>query len=410
MADQLAVWLYGTLVAVITRQKGQLRLEYTEDAFHHYELGTPFLSLSLPLRNERYTHLPVRAFLDGLLPEGQPIETIARDFGIRPDDSYRLIEALGRDCAGAIVIQPVEADQPPIATTLTAKLLTDPELENRVSNLRNAPLGVSGLVRISLAGVQEKLLLTRLPDGSWGEPVDGTPSTHILKPEIIQYPLTVENEAFSMRLAKHVGLETANVETTEIAGRKLIVVERYDRRVHNDGSVERLHQEDFCQATSTLPSRKYQSDGGPSLKRIAGILQSVSSSESVDALLRAVVLNVLLGNGDAHAKNFSLVHEPLGSIRLAPVYDIMSTLYYGLDELAMYIDNVRRIERVTIDRIANEAVSWGMTRRLASEVIWDVLERVAALLTVAQAETPGLPYEIPSIIDKQLTRLRDNER
>jgi serine/threonine-protein kinase HipA len=198
-----------------------------------------------------------------------------------------------------------------------------------------------------------------MPDGSWGQPVEGTPSTHILKPEIIQYPSTVENEAFGMRLAKRAGLDVANIETTVVAGRKLIVVERYDRLIHPDGRVERLHQEDFCQATSVLPSQKYQEDGGPSLRRIAGILQSVASPESTKALLMAVTFNVLLGNGDAHAKNLSLVHDPSGVIRLAPLYDVMSTLFYGMDRLAMYVDSVRRIDSVTLDRIANEAVTWG---------------------------------------------------
>ncbi|HLG12745.1 MAG TPA: type II toxin-antitoxin system HipA family toxin [Dehalococcoidia bacterium] len=405
MADQLVIWLYGVQVAVITRHRGRLRLEYTEDAFNRYELGTPVLSLSLPLRIERYTHIPVQAFIDGLLPEGQPREIIARDFGIKKDDTYRLIEALGRDCAGAIVIQPADANAPPLSTTLTARHLTDPELADLVTNLRNAPLGAGGQVRISLAGVQEKLLLTRMLDGSWGQPVDGTPSTHILKPEIRQYPSTVENEAFGMRLAKKLGLAVAQVETTVVAGRKLIVVERYDRLVHPDGSVERLHQEDFCQATAVLPAQKYQEDGGPSLKRLAGILQSMGPLESMEALLRAVTLNVLLGNGDAHAKNFSLIHEPTGLIHLAPLYDIMSTLYYDIDDLAMYIDNVHRIRRVTTERIVNEAVSWGMNRRRALEIVMALIDKAAESLPAAQAEIPDLPSEIPAIVQSQIESL-----
>jgi len=105
--------------------------------------------------------------------------------------------------------------------------------------------------------------------------VDGTPSTHILKPEIAAYRQTVENEAFCMRIAKNLGLDVAAVETMEIGKRKLIVVERYDRTVGTDGSVERIHQEDFCQATGIAPETKYEEDGGPSLQRIADILQSV---------------------------------------------------------------------------------------------------------------------------------------
>ena len=407
MATELGVWLYGSMVATISQERGRLRLAYTEDALNRYDLGFPLLSLSLPLTRERYTHLPVRAFLDGLLPEGEARQAIARDVGVRQEDTYGLVQALGRDCAGAVVIQP--ADEPVQAqpTTLTARPLTGTEVAELVANLREAPLGTGGRVRISLAGVQEKLLLTRMPDGSWGQPVDGTPSTHILKPEIARYPSTVENEAFCMRVAGHLGLSVASVETTAVNGRKLIVVERFDRVIHADGSIDRLHQEDFCQATAAHPSQKYEEDGGPSLKRVADILQAVALSGSVESLLRAVTLNVLIGNGDAHAKNFSLLHEPSGAIRLAPLYDLMSTLFYGDDRLALFIDNVRRTDRVTAGRVINEASGWGMSRRRAAEIVADVLEQMPAAAAAAMAETQGLPPEIPEIIATQLSRMRE---
>ena len=141
-----------------------------------------------------------------------------------------------------------------------------------------------------------------------------------------------------------------------VAGAKAPVVQRYDRVVHPDGSVQRLHQEDFCQATGVPPDRKYQEDGGPSLMDIAEILQTVAPAAATETLLRAVVLNVLIGNGDAHAKNFSLLHNPPDALGLAPLYDLMSTLYYGDERLAMYIDSVQRTRRVTADRILSEAL------------------------------------------------------
>ena len=173
-----------------------------------------------------------------------------------------------------------------------------------------------------------------------------------------------------MRVAQHLGLDVAPVETTEVLHRKLIVIERYDRVVHDDGSVERLHQEDFCQAVGIPPDRKYEEDGGPSLRRIAGIVQAVASRESVEELLRAVTLNALIGNGDAHAKNFSLLHDGSGGLRLAPLYDMMSTLWYGDDKLAMYIDDVRRTNRVTGDRLINEATRWGLSAATSSRDHW----------------------------------------
>jgi len=406
VADQLAVWLYDTRVALVDQLRGRLRLSYTEDALSRYALGVPLLSLSLPIRPERYTHGLVRPFLDGLLPEGEPRQIIANELGLSRDDTYGLIGALGRDCAGALVIQPADDAAPPKATTLTATPLNGSELEALIANLRRAPLGIGGPVRISLAGVQEKLVLTRMPDGVWGRPVAGTPSTHILKPEIDRFPQTVENEFFCMRFARELGIRVPDVEMMSIGRRRVIAVQRYDRIVLKDGSVERIHQEDFCQATGIPPEKKYEEDGGPSLRRIAELLQSAAAADSLDEFLRAVVLNILVGNGDAHAKNYSLLHESAGTLRLAPIYDVLSTLTYGDNHLAAYVDNVRRTDQVTGDRLINEAAGWGISERRAKEIVRDLLDRAPAASAAARTQTPGLPTTIPTVVDAQLTRLR----
>jgi serine/threonine-protein kinase HipA len=402
VADELAIWMYGKNVATIVRERSRPRLAYTQEALENFQLGTPLLSLSLPLTNRQYSQGTVRPFLDGLLPEGEARKSIARDVGVGETDTFGLIRELGRDCAGAIVIQPMDEDAPVRPTILTAEKLEPEELETLVRELKSAPLGVGGRVRISLAGVQEKLVLTRMLDGSWGRPVDGTPSTHILKPEIAAYPETVENEAFCMRVAKHLGLDVANVETTVVGARKLIVVERYDRIIDDSGSVERVHQEDFCQATGTAPDLKYEENGGPSLKRIASILEGVAIPGSLDTLLRSVTVNSMIGNGDAHAKNFSLLHNPDGSLQLTPLYDLMSTLYYEDDRLAMRIDNVLRTNRVTAHRIVNEAVSWGMPRTRATDIVNDVLSRGPAAVAAAMDDTPGLPQRIHDVVIRQI--------
>ena len=406
MADRLAVWLYGSVVAIIDHERRRPRLTYTEEALRRYAPGTPLLSLALPVRPERFPQGTARPFLDGLLPEGESRRAIARGVGVHPADTYGLVEALGRDCAGAIVIQPLEEPAPPPASTRSAEALTPEAMAEIVDNLREAPLGAGGRVRISLAGVQEKLLLTHMPDGAWGRPVDGTPSTHILKPEIVRYPNTVENEAFCMRLAHRLGLLAAEVDTTEVARRKLIVVKRYDRLVSADGTVERIHQEDFCQATGTRPDDKYEEDGGPSLRTVASIVEAVATRESLDSLLAAVTLHALVGNGDAHAKNFSLLHDRSGVLRLAPVYDVMSTLCYGDDRLAMYIDNVRRTDRLTIDRIINEGVAWGLPRARGAAIITDLLDRAPHAIEAARDETDGVPDAVLSAVSSQLKRLR----
>lgn len=407
MTNELAVWLYDANVARIDQVRGRLRLRYTDDALAHYALGVPLLSLSLPLRPERYTHGVVRPFIDGLLPEGEPRQVLANDLRLARDDTYGLIAALGRDCAGALVIQPADDPPPPSATVLTATPLEDSELEDLVRNLRSAPLGVGGSVRISLAGVQEKLVLTRLPNGGWGRPTAGTPSTHILKPAIDRFPQTVENEFFCLRLAHHLGLRVPMATMTTIGQRRVIVVERYDRRVHEDGSVERIHQEDFCQAMGVAPEKKYEQDGGPSLRAIAEILQSAAVAGSLDDLLRAVTLSVLVGNGDAHGKNYSLLHEAAGTLRLAPIYDVVSTMIYGDDRLAASVDAVGRMDHVTGERLLNEAVRWGMSRRRGTEIVIELLDRVPAAVAAAHEQTDGLPPSITAVLDAQVGRLRN---
>jgi serine/threonine-protein kinase HipA len=400
MPEALAAWIYDTKVAAITNERRRLRLEYTPAARQAFPGGTPLLSLTLPLTDQRYANSLVRSFLDGLLPEGEARRAVADDLGLVADDTFGLIAALGRDCAGAVVILDEDAPAPASQRVGTAEPISDEELVSLVVNLRNAPLGIDPRVRLSLAGVQEKLLLTKLPHGSWGRPVDGTPSTHLLKPEIRGFPNTVENEAFCMRFAKHLGLRVADVETAEIGGRKLLIVARYDREVAESGEVRRIHQEDFCQATGTPPKNKYQEDAGPSLKTIAKILLGLDP-QSVVRLLQAMTVHVLVGNGDAHAKNYSVLHQRSGSVSLAPLYDVMSTLHYGDDRLAMYVDDVQRTNRVSGDRLVAEAVSWGLPRRTAAEIIANLLEDAGPACKTAAEETPGAPEELVGIIESQ---------
>lgn len=410
MAEGLSIWLYGVLVARIEQgSNGRLRLLYTDEARARFGLGAPLLSLDLPIIEQAFPNARTRAFLDGLLPEGDTRATIAAQFNLVASDTFGLLRELGRDCAGALIVLPDDSPPPMLATTSTAERLSDAELDELVRGLRSRPLGVGGRVRLSLAGVQEKLLLTKMPDGSWGRPVDGTPSTHILKPAHAAYPNTVENEAFCMRVAKYAGLQVAEVDLMEVGGRKLIVIERFDRTVDADGTVIRVHQEDMCQALGIPPAKKYQEDGGPSLRQIAGVLGSATQRSSLETLLRAVTLNVALGNADAHGKNFSLLHLQDLSLRFAPLYDLMSTLAYRdegvTDHMSMYVDAVQRIDRVTSDRIIAEAVAWGLSRSRAIEVVADLLGGLPEAVGRASEEIDGLPPDLLPRYEMQLARL-----
>lgn len=407
MTDTLAIWLYGTKVALVTRDRQRLSLSYTKDARDRFSLGTPLLSLSLPLTSTKYPNGVVRSFLDGLLPEGDARRAAADGSGLLASDTFGLMGALGRECAGALVFQTDDDPPPPMPTTTKAEPLSEDAIADLVANLPSAPLGASGRVRISLAGLQQKLLLTRMLDGSWGQPVDGTPSTHIIKPEGIVYPDMVANEAFCMRFAKHLGVPVADVETSMVKDRKVLVVERYDRLVRDDGIVERVHQEDCCQAVGISPDKKYQEDGGPSLRRMSEIFQAAAEPGSVEMLLRATATNLLVSNGYAHAKNFSLLHNSSGTLSLAPLYDLVCTAVYGVDELAMYVDDVRLIKNVTGDRLLNEGAKWGLSRRRVGEIVSDVLARAPEARDAARDETPDLPDEVLTAIDSQLERLRE---
>jgi serine/threonine-protein kinase HipA len=404
----LAIWLEGLRLATVERdRKGRLRLHYTDIAHETFEGGTPVLSLNLPLTDERFPDARARAFLDGLLPEGEPRRALAADLDLLASDVFGLLAELGRDCAGSLVIQPEEDPPPRPPSTTEAQPLTDDDLADLIANLRSAPLGVGRKVRLSLAGVQEKLLLTRMTDGRWGRPIDGTPSTHILKPQIERYANTVENEAFCMRIAHHLGLDVARVQTIAVDGRAVLVVERYDRIVADDGRVTRIHQEDFCQALGYSPDQKYEQDVGPSLVAIARALQDFAPNDDTENLLRALTLNVAIGNCDAHAKNFSLLHPASGALRLAPLYDLLATRLYPVDDkLAMYVDTVQKADRVTTERIVAEAVKWGLRRELAAEIVSDVLHRLPAAIGEASEETPGVPDELVQLVATHTAQLQ----
>jgi serine/threonine-protein kinase HipA len=194
--------------------------------------------------------------------------------------------------------------------------------------LPERPLLAGQGLRLSLAGAQSKVPVV-LVGGAVALPAGAQPTTHIVKPPIKRFPATTENEAFVMRLAATIGLDVAAVEPRVLGSQTLLLVERYDRRIDANGHVRRLHQEDFCQALGFPPERKYASEGGPTIKDCFSLLRRVSVRPAADVLrlLDAVIFNVVVGNADAHGKNFSLLYDSDGP-QLAPLYDLLSTVFY----------------------------------------------------------------------------------
>jgi serine/threonine-protein kinase HipA len=328
MTRALSVWWDGTLVGALRIDKhGDLSFAYDQTWID--DPARPPISQSLPKRAESFKRREARPFFAGLLPEESQREAIARSLGISQGNDFRLLEALGGDVAGALTLWPEGETPPAQPETSTAHPLSEAELVEILDTLPKRPMlaGRDG-IRLSLAGAQQKLPVV-LVEGHVALPRPGQPTTHILKPPIARFPTTTENEAFAMRLAKAVGLNVAAVEPRRVAGRPFLLVERYDRTIDADGRVRRLHQEDFCQALGIPSEQKYASEGGPVFKDCFDLVRRACTppAPSVLALLDAAIFNVILGNADAHGKNFSLLYAN-GAVGLTPLYDLLCTVAY----------------------------------------------------------------------------------
>ncbi len=326
---------------------GQMTFQYSPAWLSR---DTPLaLSWSLPLREEPFTQRECRGFFGGLLPEENNRKVIARILGISDKNDFAMLEQIGGECAGAISFFPADEHLPAddnLAINNGAidnryRELSDDELAQVLRELPRRPLlaGEDG-IRLSLAGAQDKIAV-RLDDRKISIPRGSAPSSHVLKPAIAAYEGVVFIEAFCMALANACGLNAARVQIGNVNGIDYLLAERYDRIRHEAGHIQRRHQEDFCQALGIPSEIKYQSEGGPSLRDCFALIREASSVPARDliALLDAVIFNLLIGNHDAHAKNFSLLYMPDQSIRFAPLYDLVCTVYYPelTDRMAMKI-------------------------------------------------------------------------
>jgi serine/threonine-protein kinase HipA len=353
------------------------------------------LSASLPLSEERFKPGESAPFFEGLLPEGAVRATIAGKLGISEANGFGMLAALGADCAGAVTILP--QDQPPRSPGAAPHPLSETELGELLRDLPRDPLGVDidpEGVRLSLGGVQDKLILVRLPSGGFARPLGGMPSNCLLKPEHERFEGLAANEAFCMRVAAASGNEAATTGLLEFDGIRCLYSERFDRAVGADGVIGRLHQEDMCQALGLLPTQKYEAEGGPSVPSVIALLRRQPSSRialDVNAFVRAVLTGFLLGNSDAHGKNFSLLYDPATGIRLAPLYDIVSTAVYdGLTpRLAMAIggeDDPSQVDLLCWERLGAESGLGGALPRFVQRWSSEVLAATEACLREARQE------------------------
>jgi len=371
------VWLHGEYMGDITsRPRRGIRFRYSESALDSRDLNTPALSCSLP--TGRFL-LDGRAFFAGLLPEGDARRKLAADAGVLVTDVLGLLRRYGQDVAGAVTI----ADDVNARPDARIIVYDETSLEDEVSALASgsAPLALHDDSELSIAGLQDKMLLVATPRG-WARPVHGYPSTHILKLDDRAHPGLIMAEHAALEIAHGAGLPAARSRIERIGSMDVLIVARFDRTTPDSGMPHRVHQEDACQALGIDLERdsraKYEEHGGPSLRDVAELLTAWAVDDSVYRLLDQVVFTAAIGNADAHGKNVSLLHPSSQTVALAPLYDTVPTVLWPSlrPRAAMSIGAAVDITAVDFADILREATRWGLAEGAARVRIAETLDRL----------------------------------
>jgi serine/threonine-protein kinase HipA len=407
--DVLDVYMHGVIAGILER-RSQARLRFTYDEDWVAGERQP-LSLSLPVHPQPFDHDECASFFEGLLPEGDFLKAIARTLHVSATNPFQLLNELGGECAGAISVAPAGGPKPG-EDPRPPRWLSEGELGALLANLPQRPLLVAideaedgGGFRLSLAGAQNKVGVLVKGDEiglSYGKP----PTTGVLKAPIPHVAESVVNEAFCMSLAAHAGLDVAAASPCVADAQEYLLVRRYDRSGETpDG---RIHQEDFCQALGLVPAVKYEKEGGPTAADCAELIRRHFSAPARDiaAFLDALLFNFAIANHDAHSKNYSLLLDGPGSIRLAPLYDLISTIvFHGTDrKLAMRYGGENRpayLRGRHLDRLARDlGVKPALVRRRAISM----RERTEAAAEEARRSLPAEFQDRP-ILDQVIEML-----
>lgn len=384
MIERLAVELFGQSVGELAisgpwRSPEDWTFTYHED---YVRSGAPALSLTMPLRAAPWAGAVARNWFCNLLPEGVVRQAIVQRLRIT-DDDFALLAAIGGECAGAVSLRVPEATTPVAdegETDLETVLARHREEGGEGSwALAGTPL------RLSLAGAQDKLAVVVEADGRLRLPHLGEPSSHILKPDSRRFRGLRDAEALALALARRIGLDAANARLVSVLGKPALLIMRYDRVRAPDGRLQRLHQEDFCQALGYPDGLKYEANGGPGLAACSALVRRLAlGPRSVQGLLDWVVFNALIGNADAHAKNLSLLCDRDGQRRLAPLYDLVPTVYLPESLLdrrpAMRIGQATRIDRIGTADWAAFAEATGYRKSYVLERVQTLAEAILGAL------------------------------
>lgn len=390
MDRRLDVWLFGSPIGTLTQADGRLAFSYRPEWLAGGQ-GTP-LSQSLPLQAEAFDDRATRPFFAGLLPEGDKRRLVAQALGVSRQNDFALLDGIGGECAGAVTL--LEPGQTPsnAAPADAVRWLDDANLVKLLAEMPRRPmLAGDGDLRLSLAGAQDKLPVV-VAGERIGLPLFGSPSTHILKPAIEGIEGSVFNEGFCMALARAMELDAAPSQIRRVQGQPYLLVQRYDRVPVEQtpaAFTQRLHQEDFCQALGAPPELKYQNEGGPDLAQAFALVRSATrpNAPHILKLLGFVLFNALIGNHDAHAKNFSLLYTPRGAV-LAPMYDALSTAVYPqlTDKMAMKIGSKYRFAELHARHWEQFATGAGLSPAQVKKELKRFAERLPEQVRLVRTE------------------------
>lgn len=426
----LDVLINGRLVGRLEKAStGAISFQY-DDAWLAWEHRFA-MSLSLPLTPTAYRGAEVAAVFDNLLPDRDTVRRrVAERMGAQGTDFHSLLEVIGRDCVGAMQFLP-EGLTGTAKGNIEGEPVKEAQIEAMLADLAQAPLGLDREqeFRISVAGAQEKTALLRV-DGQWLRPVGTTPTTHILKPQLGQIPSadgmidmsdSVDNEHYCLTLMQAFGLQVAQTEIATFGSRRALVVERFDRRWRSANDILRLPQEDCCQALGIPPTRKYQSDGGPGMRDIIGLLDGTNDPRADQAaFVKSQILFWLIGATDGHAKNFSIFLEPGGRFSLAPFYDVLSAqpaadrgqIAPPKFRLAMSAGTNRhyRLSEVMGRHFVQTGKAAGLGADLMRRAVLELLDQAANAVSQARAAMPAdfadkVHASIAAAIDRRLPHL-----
>jgi serine/threonine-protein kinase HipA len=359
------------------------------------------ISTTIPKKSERVAPETFLSWAANLLPESEQLRTLGQLLGMARSDVIGLLSAIGGDTAGALSI-----GQPGRTSSLLWRPVGRPdELERILEELPNKPflVGEEG-VSMSLAGAQSKLAVAVDGDDRICIPMNGSPSTHILKPDSPRLPGGVQNEAFCLTLARRLKIPTPTFATGQAGKRTYLLVKRYDR-TDVGGRWRRLHQEDYCQALMTPPSAKYECNKtgipGPTLKDMFEVTRRHMPPTDIVRLLDMVVLNVLACNTDAHAKNYSIMIRA-GGATLAPMYDVMCGEVWNnvTKNSAQKIAGKSRGDDLKGREWQRFARACGLNPKQVIDRVDELAKLALTEVEVAATEVAGMPAGAHAILDE----------